>query len=43
MDLYDWLLRIRIFSVSTAICLFVVFLVGLSCWLSVWIMIVERF
>jgi hypothetical protein len=41
MDLYDWLVRVRVFSVSTAICLLVAFLVGLS-WLGAWIMIVQR-
>ena len=39
MDLYDWLLRGRVFSISTAFCLLVVFLVGLSCWLGVWIIL----
>jgi hypothetical protein len=35
-------LRVRVFSVSTAICLLVAFLVGLSCWMGAWIMIVQR-
>lgn len=42
MDPYDWFSRARVFSVSTAIWLLIVFVVFLTCWLGVWVMIAQR-
>jgi len=42
MDLHDWFSRARVFSVSPATWLLVVFVAILTCWLGVTVMIAQR-
>jgi hypothetical protein len=42
MDLHDWFSRARVFSVSPASWLLVVFVAILTCWLGVTVMIAQR-
>jgi hypothetical protein len=42
MNFYEWLSHARFISIPTAICILLVSIIVLTCWLGTWVMLAQR-